>query len=136
MQLFFVRPSGVFLGLSKRDFWNLWKILVRHGHFFLTTFFFEMKNFLEKIENLVFWKIFIFSIEKLIFSSKNFTWKNRFFYWKNENFSKKSFSIFFKKIFHLEKKKFSKIFLSISIRNFPKIPKIALRKSCDACKHV
>ena len=30
---------------------------------------------------------------------------------------------------------FSEKFFSMSIRNFPKIPKIALRKACDECKH-
>ena len=42
---------------------------------------------------------------------------------------------FFEKNFHLEKNVFSKNVFSMSIRNFPKIPKIALRKSCDECKH-
>ena len=32
------------------------------------------------------------------------------------------------------KKRFEKIFLSISIRNFLRIPKIALRNSCDEFK--
>ena len=41
--------ARLLVGLSKCDFWNLWKILVRHGYFFFQNFlFFEMKNFLAK----------------------------------------------------------------------------------------
>ena len=58
----------------------------------------------------------------------------------SENFQK--FPNFFKKIslqlfldfFHLEKKILEKIFSPMSIRNFPLIPKIILRKSADQAK--
>jgi len=46
----------------------------------------------------------------------------------------KNNSRFFRDFFVFQKKSFEKIFLSISIRNFPRIPKIALRNSCDEYK--
>ena len=54
---------------------------------------------------------------------------------KIENHEKNR-DFFFEKIFHLEKKNLKKYFLSMSNQNFPKIPKIALRKSYDERKHL
>ena len=54
---------------------------------------------------------------------------------KMKIFQKTRFSIFSRKIFISKKKRFQKN-ISMSIQNFPKIPKIALRNACDECKHV
>ena len=81
------------------------------------------KFFVEKNSNF-FRKIFgrKFLAEK-IFDQKIFE--------KNQKFPKQYFS---RKFFHLEKN-FSKIFWTpMSIQNFPKIPKIILKKSCDEPK--
>ena len=48
--------------------------------------------------------------------------------------SRKIFSGFFRKIFHLEKICFFKIFFTTPTQNFPKNPKIILRNSCDELK--
>ena len=47
----------------------------------------------------------------------------------------KIFSVCSKIFFGLEKIYFRKIFLPISIQNFPRIPKIVLRKPCEESKH-
>ena len=47
----------------------------------------------------------------------------------------KTFSFFPKKNLVLKKIYFRKIFLPISIQNFPRIPKIVLRKPCEESKH-
>ena len=49
--------------------------------------------------------------------------------------TKKHNSRFFRDFFVFQKKSFEKIFSPISIRNFPRIPKISLRNSCDEYKN-
>ena len=39
---------ALIVGLSKCDFWNLWKILVRHGYFFFSPIFFRDEKFSRK----------------------------------------------------------------------------------------
>ena len=68
-----------------------------------------------------------------IFDFRNF----RNFDFRNFEKSKKipKFDIFFKDFFRHDFFCLEKYFLPISTRNFPKIPKIVLRKSCDEPKH-
>ena len=77
---------------------------------------------------------------------QNFENLPKFRNFQNFDFSKFSFFVrkkklkifsFCSKIFFLVLKKiyFRKIFLPISIQNFPRIPKIVLRKPCEESKH-
>ena len=73
---------------------------------------------------------------------KNSTLKKKFsvriFSKISENFQKKSKKIFFdfcQENFSFWKNIFFNIFLSMSIRNLLKIPKITLRRACDECKY-
>ena len=75
--------------LSKCDFWNLWKISDRYDIFSKKQyFFFEMKNFLEKIEKLFFSENFHFFNIKIDFYIENM-----------KIFRKKKFSIFSRTFF-------------------------------------
>ena len=100
---------------------------------FEQTFFSRWKIFLEKSQKKYFENFQILVVkkhwEKCWFFFRNFS--QCFFYYQNLKIFKIFFWDFFKKIFHLEKKVFSKIFFAMSKQNFPKIPKIALRKACD-----
>ena len=136
--------------LSKYDFWIPREISDWRRYFFLQNiFFFEMKKNIGKI---FFWKKW------------DFFWKKRFWYFSQLKSHLKSifgksilndFSIeknlkicFCKKNLIFSQNIFSRDFFSfrkkicfekkipISIRNFLKIPKIALRKSCDKFKAV
>ena len=78
-----------------------------------------------------------FSIEmsmKIDFSKIDFHWhfNGKIFFVKKSGFFLKL--NFFQDFFLFRKKSSEKIFLSISIRNFPRIPKIILRNSCDEYK--
>ena len=101
---------GVIARLSKCDFWNLWKISVRHSkNIFEKTFFSRWKIFCEK------------HLEKNwdqkpkieIFHLKEITTKNR----------KICVRDFFKKIFHLEKKFFQKYFYLCRSKIFQRFQK-------------
>ena len=54
---------------------------------------------------------------------------------KSKEIPKILFLNFFQDFFHLEIFFWEKIFFTISIRNFPRNPKIILRKSCDEFKY-
>ena len=128
---------------SKYDFWNLWKILDWHGgseNF--RDLFFEMKTFSQNIFFGIllkmfefFWKIFKFYkdfLKKPVFETLTFLtnpyrilrFSKKTFFWKiyifGENFLVSKINIF------------GNIFFTMSIQNFPKIPKITLRNPCDA----
>ena len=94
-------------------FWQKMKIL-RNRNFGNFEILEDFQNFeILKLSKFRFFKIFIFCQKKI---------------WKY-------FSFFSKIFFVLKKKYFRKIFLPISIQNFPRIPKIVLRKPCDEPKH-
>ena len=83
------------------------------------------------------WKIEIFEISKF-WNFQNFRFSKfpKMFSSKNVVFFKKRFPRFFvAKMFCLRKLFFENYFSSISIRNFPRIPKIILRKPSDQFKY-
>ena len=102
---------------SKCDFWNLWKISVRHSKkYFWKKSFFEMKKILPKK-----------SLKKSSFFTKNL-------HFCFENFPKffiENVEIFLSGFFPSRKNFFLKIFFTMSNQNFPKISEIALRKASE-----
>ena len=128
--------------LSKYDFWNLHKISDWYEKkFFKKIFFWNRKKSRKKVRKK-FWEIFRKKIwnfqNSLRIFQKSWFWKIIFFQKSLRNFEnfgkfsknlpKKGFQSFFEIFFYFEKKYFEIFFLK-SIRNFPKIPKIAFRKA-------
>ena len=95
-------------------------------------------KFLDFFENFRFFqlKIKIFSFKlKNQFKREKFDFQLK----KSNNYKKIKkimFSIFVEIVLHFEKNMFFNIFLPMSMQNFPKIPKIALRKTGNERKHV
>ena len=96
----------------------------------MTLFFRDKKNLEEKI-NFWFW-FFVEKKSKFIKKLNDEKIENLIFLNKNQ---KSKFYFFFEIFFWSRKKSFTKKILSMSIRKFPKNPKIALRKACNEHKY-
>ena len=124
---------------SLKNHWEKWKTLKKMKK---SWFFEKVENFqkLRKflrffwirnpIENQKFWNFENFE------NFRNFAFSK---FWKSKIFEISIFSFFLLKnlkkpmlFFDIENIFFPKCFFTMSIQNFPKIPKITLRKSCDA----
>ena len=132
---------GLIAQFSKCDFWIPGEILDFKIFFWKKIFFFEIQKkswkFLKKTKSIFFWifwnfenfKILNFGNFEILKFSKFWFFKIFIFFVRKK--SENSFKFFQDFFLVLKKIYFRKIFLPISIQNFPRIPKIVLRKPCE-----